>query len=42
MATRKVSKSGRSKRRSTPMVRKAGPTRQGGRILCGGGKLKKK
>lgn len=32
----------RSVRRGTPMVRKAGPTRQGGRILCKGGKLKKK
>ena len=32
----------RSKGRALPMVRKAGTTRQGGRILKCGGKLKKK
>ena len=42
MAGNKGNKTSRSKRRSIPMVRKAGPTRQGGRILCKGGKLKKR
>lgn len=39
MATKKTV---RSKRRPTPMVRKAGVSRQGSRILKCGGKLKKK
>lgn len=33
---------GRSPRRDTPMVRKPGVTREKGRILCKGGRLKKK
>lgn len=33
---------GRSTRRGTPMVRKPGVTREKGRILCKGGRLKKK
>ena len=39
MATKKTT---RSKRRPIPMVRKAGVSRQGSRVLKCGGKLKKK
>lgn len=42
MAVKRRSTSGRTPGRKTPMVRKAGVTREKGRILCKGGKLKKR
>lgn len=42
MTKKRTARTTRAKGRATPMVRKAGVTRQGGRILKCGGKLKKK